>query len=65
MGLSYLLVQKAAAADVRFYIFGTQLCSVCAVGSSYSAASPAHSEFRSCSSALPCLFLLADRPSSD
>lgn len=53
-----VLGKKAASADVRSCIFGTQLCSVCVAGSSYSPASPSLSKFRSCSSALPCLFLL-------
>lgn len=65
MGLSQLLVQKAAAADVSSYIFGTQLCFVYVAGSSYSPALPSLSKFRSCSSALPYLFLLTDSTSSD
>lgn len=65
MRLSQLSDQKAAAADARSCIFGTQLCFVCASGSSYSSASPSLSEFRLCGSALPCVFLLTDSTPSD
>lgn len=37
-GLSQLMPQKTAAADVRIFIFGTQVSSVCATASSYSPA---------------------------